>query len=476
MFIIASCNPLRDDSTAVLRNMKNVWLKPSYYVRELHPTINYLKWDYGAMNHIQELEYVTAKMRMLTEDFSDYKYQELAFFIMQSQLRIREYAEETLIEAGYSSDEAKKCAKGCVSQRDMQRVFDFYKWLLSTYKQFKRFSTIKEQQMRAVLVALGLVYYLRLGKKDRKNYSEFLNAHNFGYVDFTTVFTEELDWYIERVDLPPGIAKTTALKENVLANIVCCQTQTPLIIIGEPGTSKSLSFNIVANTFKGRASKHDDFKVIKLFKGLQPFFYQCSQHTTSKEIQNLFNQAIQRQKIYDTSSVPTYCVVYMDEAGLPEEQRESLKVLHYFLDRREVSFVAISNHALDAAKTNRAISVYRPETSSEDLKILANDFLRSTNPLARVETNMITELCTAFSSVMKVKKFRYFYGQRDFLHFISFLQRKRGTGLLNEEIVLEALERNLNGHEDFMIIHKYFLKEVSLSFHLSLFMLFIDWC
>ena len=291
MFIIASCNPLRDDSTAVLRNMKNVWIKPSYYVRELHPTINYLKWDYGAMNHIQELEYVTAKMRMLTEDIFDSKYQELAFFIMQSQLKIREYAEETLREAGYSSDEAKKCAKGCVSQRDMQRVFDFYKWLLSTYKQFKRlstieeqqmrefkqFSTIEEQQMRAVLVALGLVYYLRLGKKDRENYSEFLNAHNFGYVDFTTVFTEELDWYIERVDLPPGIAKTTALKEKVLANIVCCQTQTPLIIIGEPGTSKSLSFNIVANTFKGRASKHDDFKVIKLFKGLQPFFYQCLQ-------------------------------------------------------------------------------------------------------------------------------------------------------------------------------------------------------
>ena len=464
MFIIAACNPLRGDSTAVLRNMKDVWHKPSYYVRELHPTIDYLKWDYGALNDVQEYEYITAKMRILTEDVSSFKSEELTYLIRESQVRIREYAERTLTEASYSPQEARKSARSCVSQRDMQRVFDFYKWLFNTYKEFKRFSTTKEQQVRAVLVALGLVYYLRLGDKDRKSYSEFLDiqSRDLGNVDFTTAFNEELDWYMERVDLPPGIAKTTALKENVFANIVCCQTHTPLIIIGEPGTSKTLSFNIVANTFKGRATNHDDLKAIKLLKGLQPFFYQCSQHTNSNEIKNLFKQAIQRQKIYESSSVPTYCVVFMDEAGLPEERHESLKVLHYHLDKREVSFVAITNHALDAAKTNRAISLYRPETSTEDLEILAKDLLYSTDSITELEENMIVKFCIAFSSVMKVDKFRCFYGQRDFLHFVSFLRRKRGNGFLNEEIVLEALERNLNGHEDFPEVCNYFLKEVSI--------------
>jgi hypothetical protein len=47
----------------------------------------------------------------------------------------------------------------------------------------------------------------------------------------------------------------------------------------------------------------------------------------------------------------------MDEAGLPEESKESLKVLHYYLERHmsikaKVAFVAITNHALDAAKSN----------------------------------------------------------------------------------------------------------------------------
>ena len=463
MFIIAACNPLRGDSTAVLRNMKNVWHKPSYYVRELHSTIDYLKWDYGALNDIQEYEYITAKMRILTEDVSSLKSEELTYLIRQSQVRIREYAEKTLMEVGYSTQEARKSARSCVSQRDMQRVFDFYKWLFNSYKEFQRFSNTNEQQIRAVLVSLGLVYYLRLGDKDRKSYSLFLNIQSMdlGNVNFTTAFNEELDWYLERVDLPPGIAKTTALKENVFANIVCCQTHTPLIIIGEPGTSKTLSFNIVANTFKGRASKHEDFRVIDLFKGLQPFFYQCSQHTNSNEIESLFKQAKQRQNIYEMSSVPTYCVFFMVEAGLPEERHESLKVLHYHLDKREVSFVAITNHALDAAKTNRAISLYRPETSTEDLEILAKDLLHSKKSITNLEKEMIVKFCSAFSSVMRVNKFRHFYGQRDFLHFVSFLRRKRGNGFLNEEIVLEALEHNLNGHEDFPEVCNYFLKEVS---------------
>lgn len=65
----------------------------------------------------------------------------------------------------------------------------------------------------------------------------------------------------------------------------------------------------------------------------------------------------------------TCAVVFMDEAGLPEDSHESLKALHYFLDHPQVSFVAITNRILDAAKTNRAISLFRPdpeEVSSVD--------------------------------------------------------------------------------------------------------------
>ena len=39
------------------------------------------------------------------------------------------------------------------------------------------------------------------------------------------------------------------------------------------------------------------------------------------------------------------------------------QVLHYHLDQQEVAFVGITNHILDAAKTNRAVSLFRPTAS-----------------------------------------------------------------------------------------------------------------
>ena len=75
----------------------------------------------------------------------------------------------------------------------------------------------------------------------------------------------------------------------------------------------------------------------------------------------------------------------MDEAGLPEESHESLKViyknipwvkdyftkvLHYHLDQQEVAFVGITNHVLDAAKTNRAVSLFRPTASHVNALLL----------------------------------------------------------------------------------------------------------
>ena len=46
-----------------------------------------------------------------------------------------------------------------------------------------------------------------------------------------------------------------------------------------------------------------------------------------------------------------------------------IQVLHYHLDQQEVAFVAITNHILDAAKTNRAVNLFRP-TASEVLYYL----------------------------------------------------------------------------------------------------------
>ena len=472
---MAACNPLRGTGISLAGNSK-LWHKPTYYVQQLHPTLEYLKWDYGALNDVQEEEYVNVKMRMINSETDGAEVRALCALILESQKHVREYSCKELdkLTKLVTPDEAKKWSRSAVSQRDMQRVFTFYSWLLETYKAFKRYQNDEFQKAQAVLVALGIVYYMRLSEEYRRKYAQFLDEESeaLGYLKFTVAFKDELDWFAGELEIPQTIAKTNALKENLLANIVCCETRTPLIIIGEPGTSKTLSFNLTVDNLKGKESKCSTFRKAKIFPGLDPIFYQCSHHTTSNEVEKIFSIAIRRQTSHTEAHLAVRCVVFMDEAGLPEERHESLKVLHFHLDRREVSFVAITNHALDAAKTNRAITLYRPQTSAEDLKIIAET---SADILEDNEKRMLDGLCDSFRMLVKVPDqskqvenggdvpFDHFYGQRDFIHFVNYLRRNRGQGALTDKLMLEAVERNLNGHENFDEVLKLFFTHVSTN-------------
>ena len=318
---------------------------------------------------------------------------------------------------------------------------------MSLYEEVKQHGERTDYGWRAVMVSLGIVYYMRLNSKCREEYKEVLNSRTRlpEQVKFSNAFQEELDWFCKNIHLPPGIAKTQALKENLFATIVCTATHTPLIIVGPPGSSKTLSFNLAIDNVKGPESKMPLFRKVDIFKGLDPHFYQCSRQTTSNEIQMIFSRAINRQRSYTKSSLPIYCVVFMDEAGLPEESHESLKVLHYHLDKQEVSFVAISNHVLDAAKTNRAVSLFRPGCSEEDLKTLAKGCWCSTPPPElENDLNTIEQFCQPYFSLMEREKLSKFFGLRDFIHFINYLRRRQTKGI-TPQLVIEGLERNFNG-------------------------------
>ena len=458
MFIVAACNPQRDASLSMLSDN---WHKPTYYVRALHPTLEFLKWDYGSLDSTQESEYVNVKMRMVSTDIHGVDVIGLSYLITESQNKIRSFSKKALKRNPDITDGAAETySKSSVSQRDMQRVFDFYKWLMATYRDLNRHNK-SEHPQRAVLVALGLVYYMRLDKTFRKEYADFIDKESsrIGQIKFKEAFNDDLKWFVDNIHIPPGIAKTRALMENVFANIICSETRTPLIILGEPGTSKTLSFNLTVENLKGKESKKEVFKM-PTFHSLEPFFYQCSRHTTSAEVENVFKTAIERQDTYNKAKLHVRSVVFMDEAGLPEERHESLKVLHYFLDRRYVSFVAISNHALDAAKSNRALCLFRPKTSKEDLQVLA--ISSADMNLNQSEEQMVLGFCSVFSEIMENAEFKKFYGQRDFIHFVNFLRRWCGSSGLSAQLVFKGLERNFNGHEKFEKISQMFLSEVNM--------------
>jgi hypothetical protein len=212
---------------------------------------------------------------------------------------------------------------------------------------------------------------------------------------------------------------------------------------------------------------------ISPFYGKRPrlslFHYQCSKQSTSKEISAVFDQAIQRQERFDVTK--HRCVVFMDEAGLPEEEKESLKVLHYLLEghmsaKAKVGFVAISNHVLDAAKSNRCVMLLRQEPDEEEMLSIATGVLfdfredgRSCAHDVDIDGGLLPAqefaagLCASYASLFQasspLSQLNTFFGLRDFIYFLKAVRLRSisdSTRLhTSVQAIIYAIERNFNG-------------------------------
>ena len=442
LFIAAASNPHRSSSTVIRSNWEQEdWVLGNYYVRPLPPTLQRLRWDYGALEPEQENAYITQIFLMGRCSDREMSGDILADRISKAQKLIRDFARKQL-ENHFSKTEAEVRAKSCVSQRDIQRVFTFFDFFIKSPSSSPDSFRSPEH---ALWVSLGIVYYIRLDAEYRQLFSrrmDELSEHCMG-PKFQEAFEDEIDFYVSHMHLPSGVAKTRALKENLFAIVVCTVCRIPLIIVGAPGLSKTLSFNLASANMKGAESQNEFFRS---FPALDVHHYQCSRRSTSLEIKRVFQRAISRQKNHEKSGLSVNCVVFMDEAGLPEESHESLKVLHCYLDRSEVSFVAITNNILDAAKSNRAVSLFRPKMGLDDLQTLASECLGSRTPLAQKGNRF----CDRYLKLMTKEEFKKFFGLRDFIYFIRYLRRHRDAAFGTEQrsmsqLVLMALERNFNG-------------------------------
>ena len=64
IFIVAACNPHRGNSLAFLKDPDSNWMRGTYNVQSLHPTLRFLLWDYGSLDADQEKDYINEKMKM----------------------------------------------------------------------------------------------------------------------------------------------------------------------------------------------------------------------------------------------------------------------------------------------------------------------------------------------------------------------------------------------------------------------------
>ena len=276
------------------------------------------------------------------------------------------------------------------------------------------------------------------------------------------------------MNVSSNIAHNSALRENVFMMFVCIENRLPLFIVGKPGSSKSLAKSIVADSMRGQYCSN---QLLKNFKQVQLFPYQCNQFSTTNTLIEIFQEAMKFQESQGDHT-KFASVVVLEEIGLAEDAPGlPLKVLHPYLEdgtagtnpdeveikpEQRVAFIGISNWALDPAKMNRGIMVIRcPPVQEELLKSaygianivqdssLKSELTKSFSVLATMYRNICSKQEESIDqTAVERGEVREFFGLRDFYTMIKMLCWKciEKNAHPSPEDYRRVILRNFSGH------------------------------
>lgn len=506
---IGACNPYREEKKQSngqrLREQGTEWVSGHYNVRPLPRSIDELTWDYGSLQPSLEEEFVRRKISFDrigdTKDQTEYIVKCVTTAHRFTRLLAKEHVKLQLLNA--KPEEVEGRGNSTVSLRDFQRFFRLFYYFRKGCSDFLQRFLFQETNEGlkhingALHLSIALVYYFRLSAKTnghqcyRKRFASYMKEK------CGLEIQEKLSSWISEVakwtEFGAGIVQTESLQENIFVVLFCLVSKTPVLIKGPPGTSKTLAVQIIRRNANGEYSLNDFYRALP---ALSAIHYQCSRQSSSNEIIAVFERAIKRQAISTQHGDERIIhFVFMDEAGLPERERESLKVLHYFLESREkksdVGFVAITNELLDAAKTNRCNSVSRVQYGEEELQLLVEGCVSCSHTTSAVCTNISTSspvgadetkkgflylnevirlLCLRFEKLRDLSESTsplpktnqiliecaQFFGLRDFMHWFKLVGRilqslELQSKLLSLSHLIEAFERNFNGVESWKV-------------------------
>ena len=422
-----------------------------------HSLLNFI-FDFGSLQPEDEKKYITNTIIDILSRFKEKKV--IPDFDKIKEEDIKKIKEE-IIEGIVICHNfmRKKYDRSSVSLREIRRFGIFFEYFIKYFKGNK-YDSLKD----SLNMTLYLCYYLRLNdKKVRAELSEELkNIFN----DFLRIPENEIklitnDMAIEK---DGGIALNRALRENLFTCFICIDNSVPLIIVGKPGTGKSLSFQILYNTLKGEYSESERFKE----KGkLYRYYYQGSGTSTSEGIEQVFEKALKAKKNSEENNNKIITLVFFDEMGLAERSiNNPLKIIHYLLEKdteESVPFLGISNWKLDAAKINRALNLSITDYDETDLEETANAIAEALDKdIANRNIDFFQTLAKTYFEYMKfiqgsLRENKDFHGNRDFYNLIKtsmreLIERKKELNNNRKKVLTEAglhaLDRNFSGLED----------------------------
>ena len=495
---IGACNPYRLLSKknlidGVLFHKNAVKKKLVYSVKPLpHSLLNFV-FNFGALKEQDEKKYIESMIKVPTQSLFA---QDNILQNDDDNIKKLMKIQVELISLCQSFMKAKNDIS-IVSLREVNRYIIFFKYFIDYITARNEYEFEKKKEIEiisfygekkahldiyicAINLAIYICYYLRLPNKEiRKELEDKINNKNYFEKDFLLLPKIESNYLINNLEIQVGIAKNDILKENLFASFFCFVNKIPLIICGKPGRGKTLSINILEDSLLGKELSNSF--ICRLYNGLIKFKIQGATNTTAKIIKDTFEKARKAQKDNPDKLV----LVVMDEMGLAElSDSNPLKVTHYELEQKEnkVSFIGISNWALDASKMNRVIYVIGQEPDENILVETAKEIVQSYNKdsdknIYEKFKIIYDNLSKAYLNYIEKKKFEnsFFHGSRDFYSLIktttediiSYFKNNfdEENELNNDEsryelnrICLRNIERNFGGLE-------YSIKEFKYEFY-----------
>jgi len=235
---------------------------------------------------------------------------------------------------------------------------------------------------RALTMALCITYYFRFPRlsPQRDMYAtqidrecSILDQH----FSFRGIVLDCLTALYNDTELPRGTAPTEAILENLYGVVACVDAMIPFAIVGPAGCGKTFGFTIAQNNMKGKKGIYKDLYELISWR------YQCSLHSTDREVKEVYDNAEARYfQCYHSSltfhpitfilsrqviDVGLRHTVLLDETSLPKDQNLVLKETHDHLDHPRVASVILSNAIMDVPNTNRVALLLQPDLTLQDL-------------------------------------------------------------------------------------------------------------
>ena len=447
-----------------------------YRVTPVPTSLRDFVFDFGALEQAQETLYIHSMIKDMLElpSLDDLDHRQM---VKKKRERDQDWELITsLITAAQDYIRQKEGDPSSVSLRDVKRFVLFVNFFLG-WRPFSKGSFVS-----SVVVSISLVYYFRLSKSDDRSefwstmcYESNISRESRGssfqmgdkmiekYKKFPPYFKSLLkltqNGLCQHLEVEEGIALNNALTENLFVTIVCILTRVPVFLVGKPGTSKTLTLQIIASNLQGEQSPK---KYWRKYPSVYVFPYQCSPMSDSRSIQHQFDMAVRYQEYAHN----TITVLLLDEVGLAEHSPEMpLKCLHGMLVDPPIAVVGLSNWVLDPAKMNRAILVQRPEPNKYDIANTGASIMGLTPQKSEKSKLMQTlqKVSQAYFHVYTHQKGRDFIGMRDFYSLIKHLRQslpRSEKELLGSDIsqrnLVFSLCRNFGGRPDIlrdMLLH-----------------------